>query len=352
MDNKPCLTICLTRHKGYRTNLESGWLRSLEGQPFQYHSFHPEAGNALLLRARAGMNSIRWQRGRNGDEYMLLCAISGSKEGGHWFTLSAEGIPLLSFASSSPNEPPFGRIEYLSNAEIRFDHVFTDDYGDHHGYLYLKLPAIDSQGKDAINLSLEAGDEDADDWFLLYEYEFSKYPRALWEPVLLEAEPEPLQAVKVVYDNVFGACGIDLDTGGQTLHFDTSAQHVVTSRIGIPMLPEPYSLPVNYLVDGLPDSYATLDIHPTTPRCVHILPFSHNDIGYTDLQENVRQRQIDNIRTAIREKESTAKLPTEAQARWNLEVIWALESWWNEAPREEWDSFLDAVRSGHIGLNA
>jgi alpha-mannosidase len=348
------ITINVTRQPGYDGRLTAGYAKSLSGTSLQYHSFHPEAESALLLRAREGMNHISWQAEAEPGtkEFVLLCAIAGSRGGGHKFTLSADGVDLLGFESSSIGDRPFEKVEYLSGAKLRFEHRLTDDYDDHHGYLYLTLPEdIPLPGKE-VSFSVKAEEAGSDDWFLLFEYGFKKLPKVQWEPVLLRVEQEPLQSLKLNYDNLFGPCGISIETPCENINLDLDKDEIVSQRIGMPVSDEGYELKVIYCQDGQEACSDSITIHPVTPRRVHILAFSHNDIGYTDFQANVLNKQFSNIRTAVSEKERTQDLPEEAQARWNLEVIWALEAWWDIAPQADKDNFLAAVRSGHIGLNA
>jgi hypothetical protein len=87
-------------------------------------------------------------------------------------------------------------------------------------------------------------------------------------------------------------------------------------------------------------------------REVYLLSHSHNDIGYTTVQPEVEQKQWANIDLALRLVAATRAYPPEAQFRWNIEVLWPLESWFRNASPARREEFLAAVRSGHIGLNA
>lgn len=342
---------------GYEWNRISGFAKAVSGTETDYHSHHPEAGAALLARAKAGMNRIEWlsaqiPAGTSSPEFVFLCALAGSKGGGHRFTLYAEEEALLSFNTPCEGEEPFVDIVSSAGAKLRFDKRFTDAFGDHFGYLYLSLPqgiAIPAEG---LRFSIRAEEAHSEDWFILHQYAFSPLPRVCWEPVLLRRGEHSPQALKITYDNIFGPCELSIETELESLTPDLSDQELLIKRVAVPAQTQTYQMLINAGMDGKALAPQSISVLPTIPRRVHILPFSHNDIGYTDLQDKVLQRQYENLTAALDMKDATADYPHQAQGRWNLEVIWALESWWESASAEQKQRLLIGVKSGHIGLNA
>ena len=81
------------------------------------------------------------------------------------------------------------------------------------------------------------------------------------------------------------------------------------------------------------------------------MPHSHTDIGYTHLQPEVEQRQVENLAKGIAFAEKTASYPEGARFVWNVEVLWAADLFLQrmEAPRRA--AFDKAVKSGQVGLN-
>ena len=91
---------------------------------------------------------------------------------------------------------------------------------------------------------------------------------------------------------------------------------------------------------------------PVRPWTVYVLPHSHVDIGYTQIQTDVEKRQIANIRRGIELAEQTKDNPVGSRFKWNAEVLWAVESYMNTASPEEKQRLVGAVRSGQVGLDA
>ena len=95
----------------------------------------------------------------------------------------------------------------------------------------------------------------------------------------------------------------------------------------------------------------TVSVRPVPRLTVYIVPHSHTDIGYTHLQPEVEQRQVENLAKGMAIAEKTASYPEGARFVWNVEVLWAADLFLQrmEAPRRA--AFDKAVKSGQVGLN-
>ncbi len=95
-----------------------------------------------------------------------------------------------------------------------------------------------------------------------------------------------------------------------------------------------------------------ISIRPVRAWTVYILPHSHVDIGYTELQTKIEQDHWRFFEEAIEAAWKTSDGPAEAVFRWNVEVLWAVDSYLRQASPEKKEAFLAAVREGHLGLQA
>ncbi len=96
---------------------------------------------------------------------------------------------------------------------------------------------------------------------------------------------------------------------------------------------------------------ARVSLYPVRKVQVYILPHSHHDLGYTDLQANVEEKQIQNISKGIDLARRTANYQEGARFVWNLEVLWGADLFMRRKSQAEKDEFIDAVKKGWIGLN-
>jgi hypothetical protein len=93
-------------------------------------------------------------------------------------------------------------------------------------------------------------------------------------------------------------------------------------------------------------------IFKTVPKMViYVLPHSHTDIGYTEIQTAVEKKQVRNLVTGMAIARRTANYPEGARFVWNVEVLWAADSYLRTASPEQRAEFFDAVKKGWVGLN-
>lgn len=96
---------------------------------------------------------------------------------------------------------------------------------------------------------------------------------------------------------------------------------------------------------------AVVRLQPVRKMTVYILPHSHHDLGYTDLQANIEEKQMDNITKGIELARKTTSYPEGARFVWNLEVLWGADLFMRRKSHEEKDEFIDAVKKGWVSLN-
>jgi len=91
-------------------------------------------------------------------------------------------------------------------------------------------------------------------------------------------------------------------------------------------------------------STAKVSLYPVRKVQVYILPHSHHDLGYTDLQANVEEKQMLNILKGIDLARRTANYQEGARFVWNLEVLWGADLFMRRRSQAEKDEFIDAVK--------
>jgi alpha-mannosidase len=84
---------------------------------------------------------------------------------------------------------------------------------------------------------------------------------------------------------------------------------------------------------------------------IYALPHSHHDLGYTDLQANVEEKQIRNIARGIELARKTADYPEGSPFVWNLEVLWGADLYMRRGSEAAKAELIDAVQKGWIGIN-
>ncbi len=95
-----------------------------------------------------------------------------------------------------------------------------------------------------------------------------------------------------------------------------------------------------------------LTLAPVRKWVVYLLPHSHVDIGYTHVQTEVEQAQWKYLEMAMEAARNSAANPPGSRFKWNVEVLWAVDSYLRRASPEKRQAFLNAVKAGQVGLQA
>jgi alpha-mannosidase len=92
-------------------------------------------------------------------------------------------------------------------------------------------------------------------------------------------------------------------------------------------------------------------IEPERKWTVYLLPHSHTDIGYTDLQTRVAKNHLDYLDSVLEFCKATEAYPEEARFRWNIEVSWALLNYVRTRPAEKVAELMALLRTGRVELS-
>ncbi len=132
---------------------------------------------------------------------------------------------------------------------------------------------------------------------------------------------------------------VDLSFGSQVLDFKVAA--LDTER----------NLKVDVEVNGQKAVSKTVSIKPARKLTVYVLPHSHTDIGYTAIQTDIEEKQVNNLMQGIAEARRTASYPEGSRFKWNVEVAWAADLFLDRLSPAQKEDFLDAVKHKLVILN-
>lgn len=354
-------------------NSSSGYAQSLSGLSMPYHSNHPEAKTALIARARAGENVIKWKSSQPTPEgfgyhsLVWLGGIASCQDGPHYFDLYLNGVNTLRFYSGDSKteitshtltkvgkaeEDVGNSVETESGVEFYFDKQLTDMFGDCFGWFHLIFPAEEGQYPEGIDLEIRAEEADSQDWLMVFEHVVDCLPRLRIDPLLVKRGDQLKQILSINLDSFEEEAWLKIEAEGEAKQEHILERGLNSFEIDLPETEQADTVTVEFYVNKVLIQTQEVAIQPVIPRRVYILPYSHNDIGYTHIQTDVIKMQCHNIDVALRLAEQHQQFPSHAQAKWNLEVIWALEHWWDQASELAKQRFIHAVQRGQIGLNA
>ena len=342
-------------------NFMNGYAKKISGEDISYHSFHPYATDALLTRCTSGNMDIAWETDsvpenyRGSEVYFGWIAgySCGTSSGDRHFDLYIDDEKILTFTTIAKTVQKYWSVNGLHGAELIFQQKSIDNVGDVYGYMYLKVPS--SLYKKGLPLKLKIVGENinSQDWYMTFKYEMKEKINIMAQPALVKKDGKILQLIDVEIDHrqPEGTVSITTDVNKNVITKPLSLG-VNTIEVLVPEVTADKSIQIKVDVKKVQSKEETVVVHPVIYREFWFISHSHNDIGYSDLQEVVKQKQIKNIYDAIRLIKNTASYPEGERYIWNIESLWAVENFMEQASDEDKQEFIAAVKSGSIGLSA
>ena len=189
-------------------------------------------------------------------------------------------------------------------------------------------------------------------------------PRTAWTlPLQQEAKPPAaairglvrrdgnlLQPIRIAVPEAKAGAQVVTKVDGTAVDHRTLSEGVQSFDVFVGPVTTPRTSRVLVTVNGA-DQTADVERKPVRKMLVYVLPHSHHDLGYTDLQDDVEEKQINNILQGMQLARKTEHYPEGARFVWNLEVLWGADLFLKRRPESDRIALRDAVRKGWIGLN-
>ena len=335
-----------------------GWAATISGETLGYHSPYPDATTALLSRATDGKMAVEWETQAVPPDFNAPAAtfvwMSGlaTQKGAHRFALSLDGKPFLDFRTGKDASQREWRIDGPAGSSLAFKTTLVDQFQELFGFMFLTVPrSMLTPGK-PLRLKVVGEKAGSNDWFMVFPYDLEPSIKANGEPALVRAKGVLCQPVRVEISHIAppaeaiisaeggGNLSARLETGYNAVYFP------------VPAVAEPKSVAVTVEVGGRPPVKRTVELRPVTRRTIWLLPHSHVDIGYSDLQVVVEKNHWRYFEQAIELARRSENAPPGARFKWNVEVLWAVETYLRQASPAKKQAFRDAVKKGWIGLQA
>ena len=340
----------------------SGYHSSVDGATIRYHSPDPNADSALLVRGQDVAPSISWETDPMpdvGSDFTQFIWLAGIERGGfpgeveiHDFDFLINGQRWFIFRNARGDSAKNWKVTGKDGSVLTFNATMTDNAGDLFGYMVLKAPARDFPPGKALLLEVRGDNSGSPDWYMTFQHALNFAPKVRAEPALVRNTGREMQSLRLSLDNLIA---------GRTLSVRTLTQDIADTplkiganvwQIAVPEAKSPETVTIRFKLNGQLVQTDKVQVVPVKTRKIYLLCYSHNDIGYTDLQADVERKQWKNLEQAMQFIRKTADYPQDARYKWNMETIWALESYLKQAsPAQREEVFAD-IRAGSIGLSA
>jgi alpha-mannosidase len=342
-----------------KQQLINGYAKTISGENIPYFSVYPDyAKEALLTRATDGKKAIKWETSpipndTKGDYayFSWIAAHStGTNSGNRNFDVYINDAYVLTFTTYPKNYPPYWAFGGKDSTKLVFELVKKDGAADAHGFAYLRVPLSKYKKGEPLRIKVIGQNQNSNDWYMTFKYSFEEKIDAEALPFLLKGKT-PMQALTITVLH-FGAPQKMTVTANGHINKQFWVKNGINSfDLPIPAYTKPGSATVYAKLGDLVVN-KTIPVKPVIHRDIYLVHNSHNDIGYSNTQEEVEQIQDKNIRDALHLIDKTKNYPEGSRFVWNVESLWAVENFLNSCTPAEKARFIADVRDRRIGLSA
>ncbi len=336
----------------------NGYAATLIGDPFTYHSPHPDVGTSLLSRATDHIMEIAWETASVPDDFnapsavfVWMCGIQRGSET-HRFHLSIDGRKAFTFTTILDGTPEEWEIGNDRGARLGFRSVMTDRYDDLMGYMYLEMPHRFLVPGEPLSISVVGEQADSNDWYMTFEHPVSQQVTLIPEPALVREAGAIHQLIRVDVEHLGRPSEAVVTVDGREIGRFPVTLGYNALNTSLPAVEEPTDITVEVAIEGYPTRERTFSLTPVELREMYLLHHSHVDIGYTHVQEEVIRIQSENLERAILLGRRTRDYPEGARFKWNTEVLWAVDEYLRRSTPEERERLYEAIREGWLGVDA
>lgn len=341
-----------------QSNWINGFVSRIEGENLEYHSCHPEANLALLIRCLNDKDYIEWETDKihsNDDNKMVTFAwIAGysvaTSTADHLFSLYVNDDLLFKFRTSPAQERKDWSLSNPDGSKLYFKFINVDAVDDFFGYMILTIPSKLLGGNNYAKIKVKGDASGSKDWYMTMQYPLIPKTRITPEKIISQnSSGELLQRVKISIDHFNSPRPVEIVSDGNHI---SSELELGMNDFYLQYIAPKDSKEVNIdiSIDGEKKSYKTRIDH-ARQITFYLIPHAHVDIGYTELQTEVEKKHWNNYENAIRYSKESEDLGKDAVFKWNVEVLWAVKSYLENFPEKK-KVFFEAVRKGWIGLDA
>jgi hypothetical protein len=158
-------------------------------------------------------------------------------------------------------------------------------------------------------------------------------------PIYRFASSTATAPLKATLDDGRGASPqIELKPGSQTVEF------------AVPAVDQSTWLTVSVAAGGAVYKAAPVEMKHMRQWTIYVLAHSHHDLGYTDIQPHIVEKQMHNLDVAMDEARLTKDYPPGARFIWNAEVLWSVDDYLTHYPQNE-PKLIAAIKDGAIYPN-
>jgi len=331
-------------------DLVNGYSRKIAGLDFEYHSCIPGLRQSLLIRADSGKDILEWETGApasgNRKKYtaFIWVAAIGSSPGTAAMTLTTSENQEFVFYTDGIAS---WSMPSTDGSSLSFNSIMTDQFGDHHGYMILRLPSDKVPPGKTIKIKVSGSRANLTSWYMTFKKEISTGVTLNPFPAILRQGNANLQLVEaaIFYSGAEADAEIFIDQkpiAKTRLKFGYN-----TVNAGVPQVTKPTRVKLRVVAGDFTMSENVI-LKPVRKWKIDLIQHSHTDIGYTRSQTEILAEHLRYIDYALDYCDATDGYPENAKFRWTCEASWPVDEYLRSRPASQTERLIKRIREGRI----
>jgi hypothetical protein len=257
-----------------------------------------------------------------------------SVEGGHNYTFYTDG--KLAW-----------EIRNDDGSTLSFNSIMTDQNGDHHGYMILRIPVNAVQSGKPLKIKVTGSQANLTSWYMTFKKFVETGVSIQPFPAIMKKGTGQLQLVElgIFYFGKEGDARIYAD--GKLIETSFLRFGYNTVNIGLRPVtkPSPVSLKVSI---GNFSMKKKITLNPVRKWDISFIQHSHTDIGYTRSQTEILAEHLRYIDYALDYCDATDNYPDDAKFRWTCEASWPVDEYLKCRPQSQIERLKKRIAEGRI----
>jgi len=339
-----------------KLNYLKGYNKDIKGEILSYHSPIPDAKTSLLVRSVDEKLLIEWETAvipENWKSRFVTFVWLGGidvNEDSHQFNLEINNKHQFSFRNPINNEDINWKMKSNDGAILEYKNVMIDRHSDQMGFFFLTLPVEEYLKGKPVRLKIRGESADSRSWYMTFRYGPGQKVTLKGEPAVIREGNEHFQWLRldIIQLQEKGSAEIIIANEKINKELILGLNRV---RVKVPKVTEETKFPVEVSIGGKLITKQDYLFKPVQEKVIYLVHHSHIDIGYTHVQTEVEHAQWSFLEQCIQLARESQDNPKGSQFKWNVEVMWAVESYLRDASPEKRDAFIEAVKKGWIELD-
>lgn len=337
--------------------LVSGFAEPISGETIDYHSANELARSALLVRTTDGTMSIAWRTsqvpttpGKSFVTFFWLAGLAGSK-GVHAFDMFIDSERSYRFQTPKDSTENSWTVNGAGGGSLTFVATEADRFKDLFGYMFLKVPMSSIKEGEPLMVRVVGEAAGSSCWYMTFQHPLGWTVGAEGLPVLVRQHDTLYQHIKISMEHYSGPQDVTVYVDSAKKITRSLAWGLNTFLLPVPPVMKPEAITLTIEKTGENPAQRLVPLRPVKRMDLYLIPHSHTDIGYSDHQTVIEKNHMRYIDDAIAIAARTSEYPAGARFKWNIEVLWPLESYVNQASAVQRDRLVEAIKKGWLGLN-